>query len=114
MARQLENASLQESFAATPSHHDRTFAQWAALWQSPDFQGWHVDDYLRMITVPVLAAHGEFDTSSVRDHLARLEGLCAEVETAVIPGARHAPHLDRPQSLVNELTGFVRRVAASS
>ncbi len=113
MASQLENPSIKEIFAATPSHHDRTFAQWAQLWQSPDFQGWHVDDSLRLITVPVLAVRGEGAPSSSADHLERLKGLCTQVEEVVIAGCQKTPHLERPQALVNELTAFVRRVAAS-
>lgn len=114
MARQLEIPALKEAFGDTTSHQDQTFAQWSALWLSPDFQGWHADDYLRMITGKVLAVRGDCDTTSSIHHLERLQGLTADVEVLTLQGCRQQPHLDRPGALISALVGFIREVAAGS
>jgi 2-succinyl-6-hydroxy-2,4-cyclohexadiene-1-carboxylate synthase len=66
---------------------------------------------LAHVSVPVLLVAGELDTGFVTAsrELARLLP-CAE--TVEIAGAGHAPHLERPDAVLQVVRPFLRRVAA--
>jgi 2-succinyl-6-hydroxy-2,4-cyclohexadiene-1-carboxylate synthase len=64
---------------------------------------------LREINMPVLAIVGEHDhkfASIARQVVASVP----EGETAEIPGAGHAAHLQQPQLVVDELVGWLRKI----
>ncbi len=110
MVGQLESPAQREALAATPANQEQTFRQWAALWASPSYRAWHVDDAVRLVTCPVLAIRGEHDAVTSPDHLVRLAGLAPDVETLTIAGCRQHPHLEKPQAVTSALVAFIKRL----
>lgn len=87
-------------------HTDPTalFTAWSDAWLSPAFEGWTVEEALTRITMPVLAIQGRADQygtlaqiDAVRDHAA------GHVETLILDGCKHAPHLEQPEVIVDAI-----------
>jgi pimeloyl-ACP methyl ester carboxylesterase len=96
------------SLTKSDSNQDRTVSQWARLWTSLAFAQWNIDDFLRGITCPVLAARGEKDEFSSSQHVDRLASLVRDIHTVRLAGCRHMPHLERPGVLTTALTAFLQ------
>lgn len=91
------------------------FWGWAGPWLDGDFTAWSLTEYLPTIPVPVLAIQGEGDEYGT---VAQLDGIVAQAGRATGPGARrllipdcrHSPHLDRPDIVLDAMTGFIAEV----
>ncbi len=90
---------------------DNAFRGWNDAWLDPAFRSWRIDEPIPLIRVPVLLVQGaddEYGTLAQLD-LMRSEAYCP-VETLVIEGARHSPHLDAGEQVVAAISSFVRRL----
>jgi pimeloyl-ACP methyl ester carboxylesterase len=87
---------------------DNAFRGWNGAWLDPGFRDWRIDTYLPRVTAPLLVLQGEADeygTAAQLDCAARLAG--GAVETMLIPGARHAPHLSHREDVLEITTRFL-------
>jgi pimeloyl-ACP methyl ester carboxylesterase len=101
--------------ARLAKHHgdnvDAMFEGWAGFWLRPDMRGWRMTDRLPAIRCPVLVVQGQDD-----DHgtLAQAETIAAlaggAVETFIVPGCGHAPHLEATDAVSARAGEFVRRL----
>ena len=67
---------------------------WAVTWLAPWFRGWDIRPKLRSVTCPVLAIQGSDDEYATPGHVDEIAAAVGgPVETWLVPGHGHAPHL---------------------
>jgi pimeloyl-ACP methyl ester carboxylesterase len=90
---------------------DGAFRSWAEPWLNPDFRKWDITDALGYIRVPILIVQGADDQYGTLRQVetAREECFCP-VEVAVLPGARHSPHRDKPEETLTTAASFINRL----
>lgn len=94
---------------------DHAFPGWNGAWLDPAFRQWSLEPYLPEIDLPLLQIQGEEDQYGTR---LQLETIAARVRgpvtTRLLPGCRHAPHLDRPQETLDAIAPFVARLTTGA
>jgi len=107
-----ETGDLRARLARHHDHVDIAFRGWNESWLHPDFgRVFDLTPEIAHIRVPVLIIQGEADpygTQAQPEHAAR-EAYCP-VEILMLPGAKHAPHLEAPDRVLPEIAAFVRRL----
>lgn len=91
-------------------HGDKTdtvFWSWADTWLAPWFDDWNIENELAGIQCPVLLLQGDRDEYATTAHLdaiaTRLPGVARSV---LLQGSGHAPHLQTPQAVMDEILRF--------
>lgn len=106
-----ETSNFREKLARYHADVDNAFWGWNQAWLDPGFRDWRVDDYIATIRVPVLLLQGSADEYGT---LAQFEVFKAEaycpVETAIIPGAGHSPHISHPAETLPQIAAFIDRI----
>ena len=80
---------------------DNAFRGWNDAWLHPDFETWNVSDVIDGIRVPTLAIQGardQYGTMAQIDVMRRRAR--APLETLILDGCRHSPHLERPDEVI--------------
>lgn len=107
-----ESADLRDRLGKYHSEVDNCFRGWNDSWLHPDFREWNVSDCLDYIRVPVLAIQGHDDQYGTMAQIDEVVDRCyAPVDVLAIEDCRHAPHLDAPQTTLDGIAGFCRRLA---
>jgi pimeloyl-ACP methyl ester carboxylesterase len=87
---------------------DMAFFGWNDAWLDPRFRAFDITSFVSGINVPVLALQGTDDPYGTEEQLRVLQRhMHAPVETRLIPGARHAPHLEAKQATLALIEAFV-------
>jgi pimeloyl-ACP methyl ester carboxylesterase len=92
---------------------DSMFRGWADVWLSPGFRGFSALEALPRIRAPALVLQGaadEYGTEAQVEAIRR--GLGGPVETHLIAGCGHAPHLQARARVLPLIADFARRIAA--
>ena len=87
---------------------DTAFWGWNRAWLDPEFRRWDIRESIGYIRVPILIVQGSDDQygTTAQIEAATDEAYCP-VDVALIPGARHAPHRDRPDETERAIENFV-------
>jgi pimeloyl-ACP methyl ester carboxylesterase len=106
-----EEGDLRARLARYHRDVDVAFRGWNDAWLDPRFRAFDITEHVARIPVPVLALQGAEDPYGTAEQLRVLErvALCP-VETRLIAGARHAPHLEAKDATLAAIVPFVRRV----
>ena len=107
----FERGDLRARLARHHADPDAAFRGWCDAWLDSGFRAWDIRPALDHIRVPVLAVQGARDEYGTPAQLAALDAVPAPVETHLLPGCRHAPHLDRPVETVGLAADFIARLA---
>jgi len=105
-----ETEHLKEKLARY--HKENTemiFRRWVDRWLSPEYRSWNIKEYLSKITCPLLVIQGEDDeygTPAQVEGIARL--VSGPVETKLIPDCGHIPHFQARDTVLSEMTRFVK------
>ncbi|HTH07528.1 MAG TPA: alpha/beta hydrolase [Ilumatobacteraceae bacterium] len=109
--------SARETFSTTDlpdrmaKHHDdaeATFRQWNDVWRSPAFRSWNIEDVLPSIAVPILVVQGSADQYGTVAQVDAIErGASGPVESVVLEGCGHSPHLERGPATLRAVTHFL-------
>jgi len=90
---------------------DVAFYGWNDAWLDPRFRAFDITEQVARIQVPVLALQGADDPYGTKEQLRVLQrSATCPVETRLIAGARHAPHLEARQATLDAIVPFVRSV----
>jgi len=108
-----ETTNLREKLARYHRDVDNAFWGWNGAWLDPAFRHWRIDDYVPTIRVPVMLVQGAADEygTLAQFELFRAEAYCP-VETVVVEGAGHSPHLSHPAVVLPAVAQFVARILA--
>jgi pimeloyl-ACP methyl ester carboxylesterase len=106
-----EEGDLRARLARYHRDVEVAFRGWNDAWLDPRFRAFDITEHVARIPVPVLALQGAEDPYGTAEQLRVLErvALCP-VETRLIAGARHAPHLEAREATLAAIVPFVRRV----
>ena len=85
-----------------------TFWGWNRIWLDPAFRDWDLTGLLPAIEVPVLLIQGRDDEYGTMRQLDLIEAGVGVATTRVeLDGARHSPHLDRPDEVLDATVRFL-------
>lgn len=106
-----EHGDLRARLARYHDHVDVAFRGWNAAWLAPEFRDWRIDDAVAHVRVPMLVIQGADDQygTMAQVTLAQEEAYCP-VETLVLDGCRHSPHLDREEATLSAIADFAYRL----
>lgn len=98
-------------------HHDdvdAAFRGWSGAWLDPAFRAWDITRQVEGIRVPMLLLQGADDPYGTVEQLrvAERHAHCP-LETHLIPGAKHSPHVEAPQATRDAVASFARRILQS-
>lgn len=108
---EYETTDLRARLARYHAHVDNAFRGWHDAWLDSRFRAFDLTKYLPEVTVPVLALQGADDPYGTVAQLRCLERTVrSPLETRLIAGARHAPHLEATvkDTTLAAITRFVR------
>lgn len=92
-------------------HGDKTaalFRAWAETWLSEPFRSWNVESCLAGVAAPVLVVQGADDEyGTLRQVEAIAGGVSGPSRTLLVPGCRHIPHLQAPDTVLPAIADFV-------
>jgi len=92
-------------------HGDKTETLWRAwteTWLRPGFEGCELRDRLPQIACPTLVIQGADDAYGSACQLRLIAArTCGPVETLLLPGCGHQPHLERREAVVERVAGFL-------
>lgn len=109
MRTTYETTDLRDRLARWHRHPDVAFQGWNGAWLDPRFRDWNITEYLPRIGVPILAMQGADDPYGSDEQLKVFAAKAtAPIETKLIPGAKHSPHLEAKQATLDAVTAFVR------
>ena len=101
---------LRERLARYHRDVDMAFYGWNDSWLHPEFRGFDITADVARIDVPILALQGADDPYGTAEQLDVLQRHAhAPLETALIPDARHAPHLEARPATLDAIARFVAR-----
>jgi len=105
--------------AGLERHHgdnvDAMFHGWADVWRSPAMQNWRMTARLPAVRCPVLVVQGAADDHGSPAQVAAIAaGVGGPVETFVVPGVGHAPHLEATDRVVARVADFLDRALSGA
>jgi pimeloyl-ACP methyl ester carboxylesterase len=87
-------------------HHDDVDMAWSAwndTWLDPAFAAWTIESDLQGIRVPlvmILGTDDPYSTPAQLEYVRRHARSAASIETVLLEDCGHAPHRDRPESVL--------------
>lgn len=106
-----DHGDLRQRLARYHRDVDVAFRGWNDAWLDPRFRAFDITSEVKRIRVPILALQGADDPYGTPEQLRVLEQLATcPVETRLIAGARHAPHLEAKEATLAAIVPFVRSV----
>jgi pimeloyl-ACP methyl ester carboxylesterase len=113
-------ATVRDAFHTTDlrsrleRHHganvDVLFKAWSDVWLSDTFRSWNIESVLPAITCPTLVVQGlndEYGTSRQVDAIQA--GVSGPVETLMLDGCGHSPHIDQREAVERTTVRFLVR-----
>lgn len=106
-----ETGDLRTRLARYHAHVDSAFRGWNDAWLDPRFRAFDLTAELAHIRVPILLLQGEDNSFGTIEqlHAAEREAYCP-VETVLVAGAKHAPHLEMPGPTRDAIARFAHRL----
>jgi pimeloyl-ACP methyl ester carboxylesterase len=106
-----EEGDLRQRLARYHRNVEVAFRGWNDAWLDPRFRAFDITEHVARIRVPILALQGSEDPYGTAEQLRVLERLAhGPVETRLIPGARHAPHLETKDATLAAIVPFILSV----
>jgi pimeloyl-ACP methyl ester carboxylesterase len=108
-----ETGDLRARLSRWHADVDNAFKGWNGAWLDPGFRKWDITEFLAYIRVPVLIVQGKDDQyGTVKQIEVAQEECYCPVEVALLPGARHSPQRETPDTTLKAISEFVARALA--
>lgn len=106
----FENEDLRVRLARYHGEQtDSMFHGWADNWLLPENESWNMEPVLPGITCPTLVIQGENDEYGTLAQVdAIVTAVSGRVESLIIPGCGHAPHLQAREATLNGMVVFIK------
>lgn len=114
--RRWEEGDLRPRLARHHRDPEAAFLGWNGAWLDPGFPAvFDLQPEIAHIRLPVLVIQGEADPYGTVEQVLRLEreAYCP-VETLLLPGVGHAPHLEAAEPVLAALADFATRTFAAA
>lgn len=105
-----EKGDLKSKLARYHQNPDIAFYGWHDVWTHPNFENWNVADAIDHLRIPVLAIQGDDDPYGTIAQISEIEErIYSPVETLILEGCGHAPHVERAEETASAITEFCAR-----
>ena len=102
---------LRSKLAKHHANVDVAFRGWHDAWTDPAFANWNVADAIDHLRIPVLAIQGRDDPYGTLAQIDEIETrIYSPVETLILDGCGHAPHLEQADATLAEISEFCARL----
>ncbi len=104
---------LRDKLARYHADVDATFFGWNDIWLDPAFRSWNIETYASGVRCPILLVQGESDaygTPAQLDAIHRCVSGATPIDELLLAQCGHAPHRDRPSSVMAAIADFVERM----
>ena len=110
--RAYETGDLRAKLARYHADVDCAFLGWNGAWLDPGFKAWNIEEFVDRWRVPALLIQGADDQYGTIAQIRAIEARTpAPVESLILEGCRHSPHLERPQETLDAIAAFCARIA---
>jgi pimeloyl-ACP methyl ester carboxylesterase len=108
IAAAYETGDLRDRLARYHRDVDVAFRGWNDAWLDTRFRAFDITGFLPTIQVPILALQGADDPYGT-DHQLKVfaANVRAPIETRLIPGAKHSPHLEAKDATLAAISDFI-------
>jgi pimeloyl-ACP methyl ester carboxylesterase len=111
----FESTDLPERMARYHRDPQSTFHAWCEIWLDPRFRDWNIEASFPGIGCPMLVIQGLDDEYGTTAQLEAIErGVIGPVESLVLEGCGHSPHLSKPGPVLEATIGFVARIGTGA
>jgi pimeloyl-ACP methyl ester carboxylesterase len=93
---------------------DATFYGWNDIWLDPRFRAWNIEASLAGVRCPVLLIQGDADEYGTAAQLEAIAKRVPASETLLVAGARHSPHRDATEAVLERIATFVAALTSES
>jgi len=91
---------------------ETVFRAWTETWLRPDFRDWNMVARLADITCPLLVMQGADDQYGTTHQVETIvERSSGPAEACLVPECGHAPHLERPDQVLDLMADYIARIA---
>jgi pimeloyl-ACP methyl ester carboxylesterase len=103
-----ETGDMRARLARYHRDVDTAFRGWNDAWLDPRFRAFDLTPLLPTIDVPILALQGADDPYGTDEQLRVFAAkVHAPITSHLIPGAKHAPHLEAKDETLSRITNFI-------
>lgn len=88
---------------------DALLNAWANTWLSADFANWNIEQELQSIRCPCFCLQGRADPYGSPKQLERIRQNNSRIETLLLPGLKHQPHLEAAERVRAHWQNFWRK-----
>lgn len=107
----FETGDLKDRMAKYHRDAEATFRGWNDAWLDPKFREWNVAEVIDYLRVPALAIQGRDDPYGTLAQIEELETRAySPVDTLILDDCKHAPHLEQPEAVLEEVAEFCARL----
>jgi len=103
------NTDLRKRLGQYHAHVDAAFYGWNNVWLRPDLRGWNIEEYLPLISCPVLAIQGADDEYGTMEQIDIIGRKVKDVELLKLSRCGHSPHKDQPIVVLKAITDFLAK-----
>ena len=108
IAASYETGDLRQRLARYHRDVEAAFRGWNDAWLDPRFRAFDITGFLPAIQAPILALQGADDPYGTEDQLRVFAAnVRVPIETRLIPGAKHSPHLEAKDATLAAISDFI-------
>ena len=108
---EFEATDMRDRMAKYHINPEAVFRGWSDVWLHPDFKSWNVAEAIDYFRIPTLAIQGRGDEYGTLAQIEEIETRSyAPVDTLLLDGCGHSPHLERKEEVLSEIATFLARL----
>lgn len=108
---EFEATDMRDRMAKYHANPEAVFRGWSDVWLHPDFKSWNVAEVIDYFRIPTLAIQGQGDEYGTLAQIEEIETRSyAPVDTLLLDGCGHSPHLERKEEVLTEVATFLARL----
>jgi pimeloyl-ACP methyl ester carboxylesterase len=106
--RAYETGDLRAKLAKYHAHVDSAFLGWNGAWLDPGFKAWNIEAFVDRWRAPALVIQGADDQYGTLAQVRAIETRSPRpVDTLILDGCRHSPHLEQPEATLEATAAFL-------
>jgi pimeloyl-ACP methyl ester carboxylesterase len=109
--RTYEKGVLRAKLAKYHAHVDDAFLGWNGAWLDPGFKAWNIEAFVDRWRAPALVIQGADDQYGTLAQVRAIETRSPRrVDTLILDGGHHSPHLEHPEATLEAVVAFCIKV----